>query len=79
MLVDGSEPGPVDAPATFGVLWLPRTAVGEGGAGCAAVGDEADGAAGAKDEAAGDGVAIRAVGSAVAVGEAVIGAAFEVS
>ena len=76
MLVDGSEPDPLEAPGTLGVLWLPSTPVGDGRVDWAALDGEAGGM-GDTDEPVE--VGATPVDDAVAVvGGAAVGEALEV-
>ena len=56
VLVDGSDPGPLEAPGALGALWLPRTAVGaaDGPGDAEAFDDGPDGAGGLAGGAAAD-------------------------
>jgi len=83
VLVDGSDPGPLEAPGALGALWLPRTAVGAADrrGDAEALGGGPDGASEPADGAAADADtdATAVDGAVVTVGDAVVGDAFELA
>jgi len=83
VLVDGSDPGPLEAPGALGALWLPRTAVGAAdrrgdaealGGGPDGAGEPAGGAAADADT---DATAVD--GAVVTTGDTVVGDALELA
>jgi len=83
VLVEGSDPGPLEALGALGVLWLPRSAVGAAdGPGDAEAFDGGPDGAGEVDGAAvadADRDAIALDDAVVTAGDAIVGDAFELA
>ena len=81
VLVEGSDPGPLEAPGAFGALWLPRIAVGaaDRSGDAEALCGGPDGPGGVDGEAVADADATAVDGAVVTAGGPVVGDAFEVA
>jgi len=83
VLVEGSDPGPLEAPGAFGALWLPRIAVGaadrSGDAEALCGGPDGAGEVDGEAVADADADATAVDGAVVTAGGPVVGDAFEVA